>query len=1225
MQLPRSLCRAIFAVLIVVGVAPAAFAQGPFFVNSVADEVDSDPGDGACLTASLVCTLRAAIMEANAFEGSDRDQILLDMPGTYTLTLEGTEEDDALTGDLDINGDLDITGVGPADIIIDANGIDRVFHIRFGQVVLASMTIRGGVTADTDPNGGGGILVDVDDPDVEGLIVVDAVIRDNVSQFEGGGIDLFNGNLSIFASTLTANEASCGGGIHHFGEFLSLQNVTVSGNSVTCEGGGLLDEGFGETFITHSTFAFNLPENIFAAPVFSFVLSNSLLVQSTGQENCFIIPVGDDIDGGGNFVGGSFSCDTMGITAGAELIEPLTDDPTSGHPVHRPLANNPAINGGIAGDIDGGCLALVDPVTLLFNPVDQRGLPRPSDGDSCDSGAIEVVALAFTSGPVPDATWNAVYSGHTFVAEGEPALTFELVDGALPTGMTLAASGALTGTPTAFSPAPFDFTVRATSGLGQTVDLATSITVAGAVISLTGDPPDASWNVPYSFPFSATGNGALSFLITEGAVPAGLSLSSAGVLSGTPNGLGPAAFTVTVSDASGQIETLAASMNVTGTAPTISGTPPGATWGSAYAFDFSGTGNGTLSYAMTAGALPTGVLLSSTGSLSGTPTVVGSFNFTVTLTDQTSQVVSLPTSLTVTGTPLSITGTPPTGAYGQSYTFGFSSTGNGARTFAITAGALPANVMLSPTGTLNGVPLAVGTFNFTVTLTDAANETFSLPRSILITGTPISITGAPPSGVVGTAYAFSFIGTGNGLLTYTLDAGALPPGIGLSPTGTLSGTPGAEGIFPISVRITDATAQTMAHAAALVIQATPPPPPPPPPPGGEGGGSPPPPPANAPPVVTGLTNFSIEENRPVPPIAITLADDYTGPDQLVVTVVPGDASILSGVSITGTGSARTLNVTLAEDREGQASVTLVVHDGTLSTTTTARITVTPAPVPNPPTNFTGVPDGDAMLFSWQGPVTGPVPTFFVLEGGNQTRTRHVAGGQYGASHEFPHRRARWHLVFPRAQRQQRRHVDPVRGDHGDDRTGGDEAGAPHGLVASAEGLIGRLAWQPPASGGPVDAWQIELGSAHGLSDRGVLQVPANMLAVQGAIPQGQYFARVRGINHTGSGPASNEASFVVGAVAPCALGIADPPVLLPATVANRLVTLTWRPPTNSPVTRYRIVVGSAPGLADLITFDLGPVTSFAAVAPPGQYLVSLLAGNDCGTSLPSNTIVVEVP
>ena len=497
-------------------------------------------------------------------------------------------------------------------------------------------------------------------------------------------------------------------------------------------------------------------------------------------------------------------------------------------------------------------------------------------------------------------------------------------------------------------------------------------------------------------------------------------------------------------------------------------------------------------------------------------------------------------------------------------------------------------MLLSPSGTLNGTPLAVGTFNFTVTLTDAANETFSLPRSILVTGTPISITGTPPGGVVGTAYAFSFIGTGNGLLTYTLDAGALPPGIGLSPTGTLSGMPGAEGTFPLSVRITDATAQTMAHAVAIIIQATPPPPPPPPPPGGGGGGEPPPPPGNAPPVVTGLTNFSIEENRPVPPIAITLADDYTGPDQLVVTVVPGDASILSGVSITGTGSARTLNVTLAEDREGQASVTLVVHDGTLSTTTTARITVTPAPVPNPPTNFTGVPDGDAMLFSWQGPVTGPVPTFFVLEGGNQTGLVTLPVVNTGRATSF-------RTVVPAGTWYFRARSGNSAGTSipsaeitGTIGSAVMRPGAPHGLVASAEGLIGRLAWQPPASGGPVDAWQIELGSAHGLSDRGVLQVPANMLAVQGAIPQGQYFARVRGINHTGNGPASNEASFVVGAVAPCALGIADPPVLLPATVANRLVTLTWRPPTNSPVTRYRIVVGSAPGLADLVTFDLGP-------------------------------------
>ncbi len=141
----------------------------------------------------------------------------------------------------------------------------------------------------------------------------------------------------------------------------------------------------------------------------------------------------------------------------------------------------------------------------------------------------------------------------------------------------------------------------------------------------------------------------------------------------------------------------------------------------------------------------------------------------------------------------------------------------------------------------------------------------------------------------------------------------------------------------------------------------------------------------------------------------------------------------------------------------------------------------------------------------------------------------------------------------------------------------------------------------------------------------MLRVPANILAIEGALPSGRYAARVRSVGAAGDGPASNEATFTVGAVQPCSLDVPDPPVLLPATVANRLVTLTWRPPTNSAVSHYRMTVGSAPGVGDLGTFDVGAITAIAGMAPAGQYHVTLAATNDCGSSLPSNALVVVVP
>src|SRR5438128_7834324 len=101
---------------LLLAVAPAAAAM--FTVNDTADAVDAVL-DGNCATAGGTCTLRAAIQEANAHPGADTIMV---PAGTYLLTIEGRDEDAAVTGDLDITDDLTITGAGADRTILDATG-----------------------------------------------------------------------------------------------------------------------------------------------------------------------------------------------------------------------------------------------------------------------------------------------------------------------------------------------------------------------------------------------------------------------------------------------------------------------------------------------------------------------------------------------------------------------------------------------------------------------------------------------------------------------------------------------------------------------------------------------------------------------------------------------------------------------------------------------------------------------------------------------------------------------------------------------------------------------------------------------------------------------------------------------------------------------------------------------------------------------------------------------
>ena len=172
-------------------------------VNSTDDAVDANPGDGDCDDGAGNCTLRAAIMEANALAGADT----ITLPtGTYTISIAGAGEDIAETGDLDIADDLTISGAGADITIIDGNALDRVFHILSGSTVdISDVTVQNGNTTVY----GGGILN-------QGLLALtDSTVSDNSASSIGGGIgNTASGTLTITNSTVSSNTASSSGRGH---------------------------------------------------------------------------------------------------------------------------------------------------------------------------------------------------------------------------------------------------------------------------------------------------------------------------------------------------------------------------------------------------------------------------------------------------------------------------------------------------------------------------------------------------------------------------------------------------------------------------------------------------------------------------------------------------------------------------------------------------------------------------------------------------------------------------------------------------------------------------------------------------------------------------------------------------------------------------------------------------------------------------------------------------
>jgi hypothetical protein len=177
----------------------------------------------------------------------------------------------------------------------------------------------------------------------------------------------------------------------------------------------------------------------------------------------------------------------------------------------------------------------------------------------------------------------------------------------------------------------------------QTITINVTIKSASLLVitSAGGALPDAIVGKPYSIALQAMGGTApFSWSITLGQLPSGLTLSTVGVLSGTPTIANPAptALTVQVQDSGSPAQYKSLAFTIRVPAPLLitpaSGALPDALANVAYNTALTTTGGiGPVTWSVLAGSLPPGISLSATGALSGTSTVVGNYAFTIQAAD----------------------------------------------------------------------------------------------------------------------------------------------------------------------------------------------------------------------------------------------------------------------------------------------------------------------------------------------------------------------------------------------------------------------------------------------------------------------------------------------------------------------------------------------------------------------------------------------------------------
>ena len=512
-------------------------------------------------------------------------------------------------------------------------------------------------------------------------------------------------------------------------------------------------------------------------------------------------------------------------------------------------------NGGVTWTLSGpGALTNQGTTSATYSANGTTGaatVTATSVKDTTKTASVKITVTAvpaITTTTLPAGTEGTAYSATVADSGGAGTCAFTISAGSLPAGLTISSSGAISGTPTGPN-GTANFTIKVTdqsSAGAQSATQALSIVVnlPAAPTITTTTLPAGTEGAAYSQQVVATGLAPLAFSVSAGSLPAGLTMSSAGLISGTPTGpTGTANFTVKVTDGSNPVQTatqaLAVTVNLPAPPSITTTTLPAGTEGTAYSQTVAATGGlGTLTFSISAGSLPAGLAMDSTGKITGTPTGPnGTANFTVQVTDQSKPAQTgtkaLSIAINLPPVPVIAPTTLPGGAVGTAYSQTLTVSGGlGPYTWSVSVGTLPAGLTLAGNGstaTISGTPTTLqSNVAFTIQVADTSNPSQKGTQAYTVTiaaAPPLSVTTASlPAGTVSAVYPATQLAATGGVAPYswllvTPGTGPLPPGLTFGTTGQITGTPTTAGTYPFTVQVTDSKSATATANLSITVSA----------------------------------------------------------------------------------------------------------------------------------------------------------------------------------------------------------------------------------------------------------------------------------------------------------------------------------------------------------------------------------------------------------------------
>ena len=249
--------------------------------------------------------------------------------------------------------------------------------------------------------------------------------------------------------------------------------------------------------------------------------------------------------------------------------------------------------------------------------------------------AVQGVMLA----PVMLAATGGAGGPYTFSATG------------LPTGLTMSPAGTISGTPQTAGTFSYTITVKDAAGNSASSSCSISVNPPPAVTCQNVTGTVGSPITPVAL--TATGGAGGPYSFSAAGLPAGLTMSPSGAISGTPQTAGTFSYTVTVMDAAGNSGTASCSVAIAANLvapPPISATCAGVSAVQGVAISpavMTAAGGSGGPYTFTATGLPSGLAMSSSGTISGTPSATGTFQYTVTVKDSAGNTGTFNCGITV--------------------------------------------------------------------------------------------------------------------------------------------------------------------------------------------------------------------------------------------------------------------------------------------------------------------------------------------------------------------------------------------------------------------------------------------------------------------------------------------------------------------------------------------------------------------------------------------------